>query len=96
MNFETYAEGYTNALLNVQSHMEESINRNGGAKSPQQLVNVFNDVIVFLHQELQQSSRVLKDHEPEEETKVEYDFSLEEVLSEIFGENLIVIKGGKN
>lgn len=96
MNFETYAEGYSNALINVEQHITESINRNGGAKSPQQIVNVLNDVITFLHQELQQTASVLRNNEKEEETHVEYDFeSFEDVLNEIFDGNLIVIKGGR-
>lgn len=76
MNFETFAEGYAQALIGVERAIEASINRNGGARTAEQCVAVLNETIHYLHQE----KLTLSDVE-EEEVPVHYSFNnVEDVI----------------
>lgn len=93
--FETFAEGYKNALTGVEKKLEESINRNGGATTPQQVVSVLNDLIVYLHQELQTVAGI--EAEVEKEPTVEFAFqNVEDVINSVLSEINKTILGGKH
>lgn len=85
MNFETFSEGYKSALTGVEKKIDESINRNHGALTPQQVVNVLNDTIIYLHQELQSVAGI--EEKNEEEPIVEFAFSkVESVVNDVLAQ----------
>lgn len=87
MTFETFTEGYTVALNNLERYIEASINRNGGVRTSEQAVKVLNEVIYYLHSERLSLSDAKIDEED-----VEFEV---ESIDDVFDYVVKTILGGK-
>lgn len=94
-NFEAHQQGYEASLRAFDKKLNESIRRHGGARNYQQCTQVLNDMIVYLHSELQYFHTF-----DEQASSVEYEFDsdVEAFFKQLLGESdhikFTVIKGG--
>jgi hypothetical protein len=90
MNFTNFTEGYEQSLVNMERHIEASINRHQGAKTPEACVKVLNDVIFYIHQEKLQLSGAQTE---ECDVEIRTEFSVEDLINSMI-QDAGTFKGG--